>query len=534
MKLKSYLLLVAVLACAGSVARAQSNNSAYPFSQDAIKIDPVSLKPEKQIPFDKPFSLLLSMDDVESVVAVHAYEVKYRKWEKGDAAFNYLKRGGRIRDIALKNGVADPIPGVGMRKDVKQKLLIIDFPPMPPNFHFDFAVIKQLSGAALEKLRGYTSAIADSLIWKNKIGLKKLEISLYDFWNKIDKRVYPGQGRKFMVSTINFDLSVQGNKNTSNLYYCYDTEQLDSAYLALYNFSFAAAFPDADDAKAIYQLLAAQKTDNVGYAHLLTAIAGGYRTFYENGRLALGQLAEDSTGFFDLDQRVSNLDTSMAHLKKMRAALEKLVGVPQQSLVTAFKIKMDTLFNNVSKNREKLSKITSYINKKILGNPDMHYTQWYVSTNVVQDLQTKSSFIFTPQVGLSALYVRNNANEIKVVPKLNWGVNINFRSIDKLVGRKYLPNRTPWHYLSLHLGLTIGGFRDKEYENLYNSTSLLIGPSYRINKALYFSTGLSLFRQKDRNPLINEYNVAGGLYSTLLLDLDITNAISTIRGLLFK
>ncbi|SDF55241.1 hypothetical protein [Chitinophaga filiformis] len=508
--------------------QAYSQNAAtIPFPPDVIKIESVSRKPDKALPFDKPFVLIINMDDVETVLDVKAFKVVYRQPTKDEKKAG-LRR--KIRDIELINGEADFILGVQFRIDSKGRNLIVEFPELPPNFHFDFAVIKQLSGNNLKEVRKYINAIADSLILHKQIDLNTLAKTFFSFSNGIDTMIYTRQASAFLIKQITFDTA-----HSNGLGRIYFDNKLDSVYAQLYGYNFNQAIYFHTAIAPIYSLLAANNLDNTGIVYLNTMVNSNPQSFL-NGQANIKEQLTDTVKTSDFEKRISNLDTSIVYLKAIQQRLQALVlSRPSAvSQITQFSLQIDSLTTKFKENRKLLSDITTYINSKISGDPRLRYTNWYISTNVARDLQTKSSFIFTPQVGISCLVVRSNEKNIHAIPKLTWGVNINFRSIDKLAARKYLSHPTLWHYLSLHLGLTIGDFREEEYKNLYSNTSLLVGPSYRINRSLYFTAGLSLYRQKDTNPLIDKYNVTPGAYASLLLDLDITNAVSTIRNLLFK
>lgn len=518
------------------------NTTTNPFPADAVKIDPVTRRPDKPIPFDKPFPLVVAVDDIEDVTTVLAYKVEYRKWEKSDALFNILKKGNKIRDIKLTHGVADSIAGIGIRKDIKQKLLIIDMPALPPNCHFDFVIIKKPVGDILKEIRKYTDVIADSLVWKHRLNQLKIEYDFFYFSNSIDKKMYPVQAKRFLIDTVFeqtncCDINNAGCLRHLSLLYCvYYASKLDSAYASLASYNFTTLLPSQARVIQINKSFVAEKMDIPEMAFLYNIVTNQNPIQYLDGRLGRLNVYGTTLDYFDLNQHISNLDSTIATLSKIPPSLQELIlkRPGESSLIIPFTNSVDTLITKLAENRKKLFKINSFINNQISSNEKLQYSEWYVSTTEVRDLATKSGYIFTPQIGLSLLVTRSNENKIEYIPKINWGVNINFRAIDKLVNRKYIASPTLWHYLSLHVGLTIGSFREKEYDNLYSTTSLLIGPAFRITRTLYFSAGLSLYRQRDNNPLITKFNVAQGGYACVLLDLDITNAIATIRNTLFK
>ncbi len=521
-------------------AQSGSNN---PFSSEAIKIDPVSRRPDKPIPFDKTFTLVITTEESEQVTEVYAYEVEYRKWQEEDKDFGFAKKGKRIRDVKMVNGEAYPIPGVGIRREPKQKMLIIEFPALPPNFHFDFAIIKKPHDEVLKTIRKYTDAMADSLVWGEKFPIK-LYREFYDFQAGIDKKIYPGPSRRFLIDHL-FDPESCCDEDKADcrshfdVYHClYLSSKLDSFYRELKSHKFRAPLPPTDQILAVGKLLSASEaeTDLSALALLRALTRSKDSTSYFEGIRSIQDPGKDPAKFFDLKQRSANLDSTIAPLRALRAKLEMLALVRPADSGTIFKFaaRVDTLIDRLKSNSKILAETDKNLNDNIAKNAKVKYSDWYISTTEVRDLTTQSGYIFTPQIGLSVLGTRSNENNVSLIPKLNWGVNINFRPIDKLISRKYLTAPPISHYLSLHVGLTMGGFREKEYENLYANTSLLVGPSLRITRILYGSAGFSLYRQRDNNPLINKYRVTTGFYSSLLLDLDITAAIATIRNSLFK
>jgi hypothetical protein len=75
---------------------------------------------------------------------------------------------------------------------------------------------------------------------------------------------------------------------------------------------------------------------------------------------------------------------------------------------------------------------------------------------------------------------------------------------------------------------------NKDFDNFYNSNSLLVGPAYRFARAFKVSSGLALLKRSSQNPLISEKKVVPAGYLSLSVDIDFIQGLKDITSILFK
>ncbi len=76
--------------------------------------------------------------------------------------------------------------------------------------------------------------------------------------------------------------------------------------------------------------------------------------------------------------------------------------------------------------------------------------------------------------------------------------------------------------------------QNKDFDNFYNGTSLLVGPAYRFARGFKVSAGVALLKRTSKNPLISEKKVVPGAYLSASVDMDFIQSLKDIKDILFK
>ncbi len=249
---------------------------------------------------------------------------------------------------------------------------------------------------------------------------------------------------------------------------------------------------------------------------------------------------------FDLDKRMANLNSSLRYIDSLNGCVELIRNIDAteyKKLKTEFKEWFDDLNANVVF----LKKINDQINKAVLslGKESM----WLAQGTRSGDLKTTGSRHVTVDVGMTDIMAFDNSNKYKSIPKLFFGLNYYFRSIDKNADWNKIPDpgapdKNTAHYLesrysvlqrlSLTGGFTLGAMQNKDFDNVYNGLSFTLGPSYRIGKIFKISVGAAFLKRYDNEPIRTHSSIVLGDYVSLSLDYDLLTAASNITGMLFK
>lgn len=515
MKFLLQLFIFSLFTAICSIVHGQSIES-FPLNEDVIKVDAITRKPEKAIPFDRPFSLLITLNKTDDIVNVFAYYV------------------------ALENGTrnineASPIPNVKHR--IVEKQLVVDFPPLPPKTHFDFCIIRKFSGDNLIEFRQFVDTLAKKNV--ERIGILNagdVEDNYTRFKAKMEKQVYRNNrsalGKDYLFSAAGVDPD-------RVLDTWFTSIRVDTFYSNIFNHNYNFA-PPADLEDVIVHnatVFNTNKEDATTLNLLYRIIKEGKFTNLTDGTLPIHydytSLPANKYAFAD---RISNLDTTISQLRKSLRQAEKLfliTGAADAEIESLTRV-LQSLIVQLVRNRNVLNNNFKGLNKTIQDQEDLRYTEWFINTSDFRDLQTMAGYVLLPQIGIGGVVVRKNDNELNLLPKLLLGVNIFLKPIDKSLKRKYIPNKNIWNYLSISLAVALGKFDDPEFDNLSTGTSILLGPALRLNRSFYISMGASFFRQLDVNPLKNQKRTRVGGYVSVLLDIDITSTVSGVRSLLFK
>ena len=279
-------------------------------------------------------------------------------------------------------------------------------------------------------------------------------------------------------------------------------------------------------------------------AAFLQSISNGYSSL-------VNQYAAPAKEVF-YDDRIANIKASVGVLQSLQ---DSAVAVYVRNGNTDVKDILDALKTNIGilqQNIAFLKGIWKQVSNAI--NAYNYEGVWLVGTTESMDLATKGGSLISTEIGLTNILVKDNADETKYIPRLYWGLNIFFRPVDRNAIMKYLPRRkqkftdpfgrtaddelsatqTILQHLTLSIGLTLGTLDQPDFDNLYNSMSLTIGPSYRFARAFRFSTGLAVLKRKNPNPLLTDKKTTTGAYASFSVDFDLVQSIRNFVNLIFK
>jgi hypothetical protein len=75
---------------------------------------------------------------------------------------------------------------------------------------------------------------------------------------------------------------------------------------------------------------------------------------------------------------------------------------------------------------------------------------------------------------------------------------------------------------------------NKEFDNLYNNTSLLVGPALRFARGFKISGGAAFVKRSSTHPLVSDKRIVVGPYVSLSTDIDFIQGLKDITSILFK
>ena len=506
----------------------------------AIKIDSATRMADQKIPFDQPFTIILTPSHPETVVDVMAFPVVRMKEGKPGIDPNSRK-----------------IHVVSIRRSGPQWL--IEMPALLPNTSFDLYLKRKLDDANLAIFLNYASRIANEKVNNHNYTLsqkQEMNSSYRNFYRSLYK--IPGQygDAKKLYSTpvlANFlyDFlyevvcdSTKGmdkceNRSLDNLV----TKTMVADFKAIFDLStgmipYPGGYNFLTDLKTVSQHFRTEKLNDQTISSLIRIYTAGKENEFLNGLYTLDFQYQSKPGSKeDITVRLNNVQNNYQKLSGLQDTLERISNeaTPADPVTKRASDYLKQLVSSVYLTKTIVEASYDSILSTFQTDQAIFYPEWYVNnTDGYKDLQSESGVIFSPQLGISFLGVSKNLGGNQIIPKLSLGVNINFRAINKNLIRKDIPNRDWRNYLSGFVGLTFGAFHDPEYQNLFSSSSLLAGFNYRVTRSFYISTGAAFFRQQNLNPVINDFHTEVGIYMALLLDIDIVSAASSVTSILFK
>ncbi len=517
MKIFSFILLFLT---STQFAKAQYSYS-YPFSQDSILFNPVTRKTNKPIPFDKPFIVVVDKIEVKRVKAVYAYEVLYKNGIRELASYS--------KDV---NGDPSVVPSLKIHHDTSNNKLILFFSPLKPLINFDINIVSSFSDKDLEL---FYDLIKDFRAGDTSKAFSEDSMMQIKFSN----REYPTIRRGLLYTDLT---------GFNNQIYTPITPDLN-AILNDANYKICDQITDAE-IKHIYDAMdrIKSKCNQLPFLNYFSAQA------VKNISMGLISLSDDNK--FDLvektsfNNRVVDFKRSISIMDSVDSCLLPLYLQTLDNDILNLRSKVhknDSLLRN---NQKQFQKYLENINKVI--NSQGFVSVWLEGSSDANDLKTKSASLLSTDLGITNIFIKDNLNNNTYIPKVFLGLNIFFRPVDRNVSLKYLPSSTKYlkrtndiydnlsatqtilQHLSLSIGVTFGTITATNFDNLFSSMSLLVGPGYRFARVFKITSGLALLRRTNPNPLFTNEVVAPGFFASFSVDFDFLSSVKNFTDLITK
>lgn len=509
------------------------------YSEYVLKYNLSTLQVEdnKKIPFDHPFTLIVDSLSGKGIKAIYLFKSE-------------MVNGVRKK---IENDVLDTKTGKVTKKAIMDKVLsyktgtdklIIYFDALQPNTMFDVHVVYK------------------KLFPKSRSILFEINSLLYQGNNSEAEDAFD----RFEEST---DLEMSNTTYTDidfNGYTTFYQSKIQPLYAAINNSTdrFAPGL-DVDDLIAI-GIGATKELPSYKDTPLLMSIITDNRfNDVMDGRLDILQYSSKTKAVEKIDwqTRIANLKSNTVFIDKLLASLNNML------LAGKRKVKVQDIDCDLFRIREKIVRIQKNaievnleflktkekeINKAIDDDGQMTSAIFLSGSTLASDLKTAGGNLLFLDAGLTNIMARGIDNSIVNIPRLYWGVSIYFRPIDKNTRRSSFYSRCKlkdlnkqkgpdydaistwsiWQHLCLNIGFTIGSIPNAGFDNLYNNTSLLIGPAFRFKRAFKFSAGTAFTKRASFNPMISEKRVNLGGYASLSVDIDFIQGLKDVTSILFK
>lgn len=528
---------IANLACLFLLISAKSQT---PFQSDAlIKYDLTTHKTDKSIPFDRAFTLIVDKLSAKGIESIHLFEAALKNGERKLVKNVFVCRGKK-ENAAVKDVSLNFLQNVDT--------LYVFLPPLKPNKDFDINVIRLLPPEHRNTLFNVNTLLAQ--------GKKADAKTLYD--QLFNALIDPFNNTTYLSLLFND-------------YETFYNASLDSIYKDLQN---NALFPAsnllaANDLKAL-DIATSREVNDFKDAPLLDEICRkGVVENWQRGLIDVGKIYQAD---FSVDpelahSRISNLETALKLLDSVQRRIDRVLskGVNSQPVngvtinIANVQSSIRTIRENMQSNLSLLTKKLALLNKSIDANQGIRYGTYLAGSTVSSDLKTAGGNVLFLDAGLAHIVAADVNNKAAYIPKLYWGVSIYFRPIDKNTRRgsfskEFNPpenkgcnsdgtfgpdygvvtRATLLQHLSLNIGVTFGSMTNKDFDNFYNNTSLLVGPAYRFARGFKFSGGAAFLKRTSTNPVESNKKVKVGGYLSLSVDIDFIQGIKDVTSILFK
>jgi hypothetical protein len=214
--------------------------------------------------------------------------------------------------------------------------------------------------------------------------------------------------------------------------------------------------------------------------------------------------------------------------------------------------------SNIDSNLIFLTDQLEVIDEQIDGNQKLKQGNNLVANTVASDLKTAGGQLFYIDAGITNIFVNGLKSTPENIHKFYTGISIYFRPIDKNTRTSRFPckfdleprknccdtssnpdfeiatRHSILQHLCLNIGFTLGSMTNKDYDNLINGTSLLVGPAYRFWRAFKVSGGISLLKRSSQNPFDSVKHTEMGGYLGLSVDVDFIQTVKDAYSIIFK
>jgi hypothetical protein len=513
----------------GSVLASTVNGqAAYPFSLDSIPFNATTrhITGKASIPVDKPFYIAIGnlRDNIalERVTAAYVYRVT-------------IKSGKRdLIPQKTKSGASRVVPDLKpvIEKDTAAKKLILQMPALLPNMDFDILIEQNFSESSLDSFYKVIKVVKNRISgYQNSVG------NLIRYINKRDPNAFIGRAQLKFINFFDFDTMV--------------FRKIDSPFLDRILANSEYAQMPALNQQGIAATLEAFKKLKIKCPQLyfLGLIDNVNAPLLSQGLINLKQGTRfEATDQYAFNDRISNLKTAIAAL----VSLDSCLDIPVDPLVRVLRDSVNSDLTILRRNFKYLKDNVDAVNKII--NSSGSESVWLIGGSSAGDLKTEGGNLLSTDLGIANILVKDITNTTKYIPKFYFGLNIFFRPVNRDAPLKDLPanrklaksnhdssehvddnlsaTRTIMQHLSLSVGLTFGSMNVRYFDNLFNGTSLVVGPSYRFARAFRITTGVAVLKRTNPNPLFDTEKVTAGYYASFSVDFDFLSTVKSFTNLI--
>ncbi len=555
-RIKIIVLSAYLLLCALNQISAQSTayiNTELLSSQEIVTIDSITGIADKTIPFDNTFYLKIFIKPQEDVVLVNYFRVK----NSNRALVENFRLPGKPVEIEGKN--------VDTFFVNNKKELYIKVPPLKPGKSYDFLIVKRLNGEKFQQFVDINFLLLNNDLVNADLKYKSLSNSLSI---RTNKRLFEVENPKFNTIDTYFRSNVRETyrdyyktlplKSISQTYGSIDNQKIEKT-ISTERIMFLNREDLVDELLKNIHDLGVKNENYIKNLEALILPLQNIRNSETNiarllllGRLPLNFVTNktDSTASANLISRLDNLNTSKSILEKTIELINYLISIKsttspaEVAKLNNLKKAFAELDEFLKDSKTELGNIIKAINnapseKRVIAQ------QWISATSTNNNFVSRVEEIVVPDVGVVGFGSLNNLSSFKEV-RPYYGVNINLRPVNKNIRLRNLRKkdgqiltrsvRTPWHYFSVMLGLTIGGSIQEEGErdDLFGNNSLLVGIGFRINHTIRISAGSVIFRANNPNPLIADKSIATAPFASISFDIKIQSIISSLSSAILK
>jgi len=557
---KTALTLLLFIICLTFTNSVISQN---PFQSDyLIKYDLATHKTDKPIPFDHSFTLIVEKISSKNIDRVQVFEAGYNQGKRQLSKNSFTDCDGQ----KVKQAIVD----MELKFNPYSDTLQIFFPPLRPNIDFDIMLFSYLQPSNRNSLLRINSLISTSNYTAAESAFNDLFLALRD---------------DIFGRTLFSIFSFEGYKD-------FYTAKLASHYTTISDVSKFATDGTLteDQVRAIDIATSAAISDFRNGDILMEASKRNLWPQIQNGLIDINNVflteKESLTNMHTGHIRLKNMESSIAFFdsvfKRLDRVISKTDGIVTITpgatpiIVNDLRTAINTIKNNLKANYSLLGDEMGAINKEIDLDKRIRQGSYLAGNTLSSDLKTAGGNVLFLDAGFTNIIVPGVTNKAVYIPKLYFGASIYFRPIDKNTRRSRFPCKknldpkkyygchkevlsrnadgsvkeisepmygpdygvaTKWdirQHLCLNIGITLGAMQNKDFDNLYNSTSLLVGPAYRIARGFKVSAGVALLKRTSKNPIISEKRVVPGGYFSASVDMDFIQSLQDIKNILFK
>ncbi|MCX2451403.1 hypothetical protein OQX61_08980 [Pedobacter sp. PLR] len=495
-RIRSFLVLVFLC----HYAAAQQPEIFTPNSSPNILIDRFKKKTDAPIPFDRSFTLQYPLEKDE-LFKVHVYRVKVSgKIKTLDMDVNrekYLKSWDTVKNVLLMN-----IKGI------------------PPNTLIDIAVLRKLYPKEMDTIMAINERLYESTLRNDTAAISGMFKYFTNYMDCLKSKEYGNPPFQ--------KISHQDYKKIFN-------EYLMPRYRNLKEHNYLESYPRISPQEINYfaYKLSINKIQNNDLLLISQLVNDGSTNQLFNNRVDIHNLGADPVRETDYAKRLVRLDSAVSVVKKVLILCDKLQMLGTDKKIDDLRHRFSCWLKKLNENLDVLGNNLNKITAKIKDHPGITVEEWLIAGNEFNDLEKLSKFVIMPDVGLATLAL-NGHKGWKFYPRPFVGINVYFRPVDKSLPEADFPRFNLMRIMSFQLGLTYGDLGNKEFSNLFNDFSLMLGPSFRFNRWFRLGTGTVLTTQTDINPIISDTHTHFGGYFAFSFDLDIFSSAASVKSRIFK